>query len=87
MGNYIRVNTMQKITSKSNYNFVRIYILKILHLTFKVSNYNGIQSWYEGDKKRLYFIEINFKEGEPITLEYTNRKTWIHILKLIDDCI
>lgn len=76
-----------KITIKRNYSNVRIYINGILHLSAVLVNYNGIQSWYEGDKNRIYFIEISFKEGEPILLEYTNFDNWKTILKLIDDNI
>lgn len=74
-----------KIIAKRNYHGIRIYINDILHLVILIKNYNGIQSWYEGDKKRIYYIEVSFKEGEPILIEYSDFDNWKTILKLIDN--
>lgn len=76
---------IKKITAKKNYSGIKIYINDILHISFLMENYTGIQSWYTGNKTKIYFIEISFKEGEQLLLEYTSFDNWKIILKLIDE--
>lgn len=73
-----------KITATRDYYSFRIYINDLLHVEIRMENYDAVQSWYEGSKKRMYFIEFYRKEGEPILLGYDEAETWTEILKLID---
>lgn len=63
---------------------LRVYINDLLHFEVRMSNHDGIQSWVEGSKGRIYFIEFYRKEGRPITLCYDKRETWEKIINLID---
>lgn len=76
---------MAKITAQVSYSKFKVYINDILHIMFLTKNYNGVQSWFEGDQTRTYFIEIYLKVGEPILLEYDAWENWTNILKLIDE--
>jgi len=75
----------KKIIAKKSFHGIKIYINDILHISFLMENYTGIQSWYEGNKTKIYYIEISFKEGEQLLLEYTEFDNWKTILKLIDE--
>lgn len=78
---------MAKITTTCDYYSLRIYINDLLHLEIRMQNHDGIQSWYEGSKRKLYFIEFYRKEGEPILLGYDEVNTWKEILKQINENI
>ncbi len=74
-----------KIEVSKGYGSLRIHINGILHLAITTKNHDGVQSWYEGNKKRLYFIEFYRKKGSPILLEYTEVENWKNILTLLDE--
>lgn len=76
-----------KIEIKRDYQAFRIYINDLLHLQIIMSNHDGVQTWYEGTQKRMYFIEFYRKEGQPIQLTYDEVGTWKEIIKLIDSNI
>lgn len=73
-----------KITCARNYQTLRIYIKEMLHVEIRMENYYGVQSWVEGSKTTMYFIEIYCKGGEPILLGYDRFDTWKKVLELID---
>lgn len=76
---------MAKIEATRDYYSLRIFINDILHLEVRMENYDGCQSWYEGSKKKMYFIEIYKKEGQSIVLGYDDFENWKSVLKLIDN--
>lgn len=76
-----------KIIATRDYFSLRIYINDLLHFEVQMENHDGVQSWYEGTKKRMYYIEFYRKQGEPIMLAYDDVKNWEIILKLIDENI
>ena len=76
-----------KIKIKRDFQNLRIYINGILHLEIRMNNHDGVQSWYEGSKKKMYFIEFYRKEGGPILMGYDEFEIWETILKLIDENI
>lgn len=53
-----------------------------LHLSFRVSELKGIQSWKE--EKGLWTIEYYF-DGFTILTEYDRRQRWEVILKILDN--
>lgn len=73
-----------KIECTRDYYSLRIYINDILHVEIRMENHDGVQSWYEGSRKRMYFIEFYRKEGDPILLGYDEVENWKAVLKLID---
>jgi len=73
------------IRAERTYYSLRIYINDSLHLELRMENHDGVQSWYEGDRYRNYFIEFYRKEGEPILLGYDDVDNWKEVLKLIDE--
>ena len=75
------------IEIKRDFQSLKIYINGLLHLEIRMNNHDGVQSWYEGSKKKMYFIEFYRKEGNPILLAYDEYENWKTILKLIDDNI
>lgn len=79
--------TRPQIRAERTYYSLRIYINDILHLEVRMDNHDGVQSWYEGDNHRNYFIEFYRKKGDPILLEYDNFENWKEILKLINENI
>lgn len=76
-----------KIECFRDYYHLKIYINGLLHLHLNMENHDGFQSWYEGNKKRIYFIEMCRKQGEPILLGYDDLEIWETILKLLDENI
>jgi hypothetical protein len=67
-----------------SYGDIRIRINGVLHLCVPLKDFAGLQAWYEGDAKRIYFLEINLKGAEPILCEYVDESNWTRILKLLD---
>lgn len=63
----------------------KIYINDLLHLEIRMANHDGMQSWLEGSKTQMYFIEFYRKEGKSILLEYEDIENWKTILKIIDE--
>ena len=76
-----------KIKIKRDFQSLRIYINDILHLEIRMNNHDGVQSWCEGTKKKMYFIEFYRKQGTPVLMGYENFEDWKTILKLIDENI
>jgi len=76
-----------KIKIFKDHRSLRIYIDEILHVEILIGNYNGLQSWLEGSKKKMFFIEFYFKQGNSIILEYDEFDMWKTILRLIDENI
>jgi hypothetical protein len=74
-----------KIDCVHTYGDLRVRINGMLHLHVVTKKVTGIQSWYEGDAKRVYFIEISFDSGEPMLMEYVDFSNWSRILKLLDE--
>lgn len=66
---------------------IRIYIGGLLHLELRAKNHDGLQSWLDGTKKCLYYIEFYRKKGRPILLEYENYGVWKDILTKIEKII
>ena len=65
---------------------LKIYINEILHLLIISKNLNGIHSWYDViNKNKIYSIEISFKNGNTILMEYVDFKNWKSILKLLNE--
>lgn len=75
---------MPRILVKRDHQALKIYINDLMHLQILMSNHDGLQSWYEGSIKRMYFIEFYRKEGEPIQITYDEFSTWEEVLKQID---
>jgi hypothetical protein len=65
----------------------KIYIDDLLHLEIRMANHDGMQSWLDGSKTHMYFIQFYRKQGSPILLEYDNIEIWKAILKIIDEKI
>lgn len=75
---------MNKIHAERDFHSLRIYVNELLHLELPMKNHNGLQSWLEGSKKHMYFIQLYRKQGESIILEYDDRSIWEEVLKLIE---
>ncbi len=71
------------VTCKCTYRTIRIYINDIVHIIIPRGPYN-LQSWYEGDKHRIYKIEI---EVDTFSNEYHYQEfeTWKKVLELLDE--
>ena len=76
---------MPKITAFRDYKCFKIYINNILHIEILINNFDGVQSWFEGSKKKMYFIEFYKKQGDPIQMGYDEFSNWKTILNLIDE--
>lgn len=74
-----------KITCKTGPVDIRIYFDEILHLHIDKTDLICIQSWYM--TKTDYRIELYFKEGNPVILEYDSMEKWKSVLKLFDEHI
>lgn len=72
-----------KVTSKRQYEQLRIYINEILHLQLKLIDLIGFQSWIHGEKE--YFIEYYFSGGAKITTAYGDKEKWVVILNCLDE--
>jgi hypothetical protein len=75
---------MPKIKVNRTFKSLKIYINKILHLELRIKNHDGVQSWFEGDNNKMYYIEFYRIKGEPILLEYNDIKVWKLMLEIID---
>lgn len=76
-----------KIEAIRDFQSFKIYINTLLHLEVRMKNHDGMQSWYEGSKKKMYFIEFYRKKGNSILMGYDIKETWQNILTLIDENI
>lgn len=72
------------ITHYKDYHHFKIYIDDILHLSLKIEDYAGVQSWINGRTGSVYEIELYVKGISHIVLGYDKKETWEKILKLID---
>lgn len=72
---------MIKVEVKIKYSHLKIYIDGILHLSVKVEEIVGIQSYLTG--KERYHIDITTKTS-CIECMYTRKDIWTSILKQID---
>jgi len=72
------------VTIKKTLKNFKVYIKGLLHLTFPINEYSGIQSWSNGDDSYTYMIEYHLKSGKSILCEYEDRQLWEEILKQID---
>lgn len=61
---------------------LRIKINGLLHLSIKLEDLIGIQSWIVSDSK--YCIEY-YTRGSKILCEYDNKKIWKYILEGIEN--
>jgi len=71
----IKIITLDKI--------LKVYFNESLHLTLKLDDLIGIQSWIEGDINKKYFIEYYLKDNS-IQCEYNVIEKWLTILDLLD---
>jgi len=73
------------ITTKKTCKYFKIYINLVLHLSIKIDEYLGIQSWIDDNNLYRYNIEFYLKNGKGIVCEYDDRILWETILKEIDN--
>lgn len=74
-----------KITCYSDYKDLRVYINGIVHIIFPRGR-TRLQSWYEGNKFKLYKIEIE-SDGMTDEYHYDCVETWKTILQILHDNI
>lgn len=72
------------IECKRTLKYLKIYIEGILHVNIPLEEYNGLQSWLEGDNTYMYYIEYYLKSGGSILCEYEDREIWENILNKVD---
>lgn len=77
---------MEKVTSKSDYNDIRIYINNILHIKIPRDNKMKIQTWTKGGKSKEHHIEIRSKDHSDI-YAYQNFDTWKNIINELDNLV
>lgn len=63
---------------------LKIFIVGSLHLSFKLKDYKGFQSWIS-DGENKYKIEYYFNDGNTILTEYDLKTKWVEILKQLND--
>jgi hypothetical protein len=80
----VKTPFIPKIELKQKDGIVKIYINDLIHITFRVSDLVGIQSWLDGSENVKYTIEYTLKGGVVILSEYFVREKWIKILQLLD---
>lgn len=80
----IKTPFIPKIELKQKDGIVKIYINDLIHITFRVSDLIGIQSWLDGSDNVKYTIEYTLKGNVVILSEYFVRDKWIRILQLLD---
>jgi hypothetical protein len=66
---------------------LRILINGLLHFQIMMNQWDGMQSYYDGKKSKIFSIEIYRKQGDPIVLEYVDRETWVAVLQLLAENI
>lgn len=72
-----------KVTSKRQFEQLRIYVNGKLHLLLKLTDLIGFQSWVHGEKE--YFTEYYFSSGAKITTSYCKKEDWIAILNCLGE--
>lgn len=72
---------MVEITSKSEFNRIKIYINNLIHISIPKDNNTKIQSWYED--KTLYKIEI-YNSKHLDEYHYEKYEIWSDVLKELD---
>lgn len=72
------------ITTKKTCKYFKIYINQTLHLSIKIDEYLGVQSWIDENTLYRYNIEFYLKNRKSIVCEYEDRVLWESILKQID---
>lgn len=65
--------------------YFRLYINNLLHCTFAMSSYVGLQSyidtkWY---RKDWYIVEMHLEKDVIILLEYDKKVLWEHVLEVL----
>lgn len=75
------------ITSYRDFQSFKIFINGLLHIEIRMDNHDGIQSWYDGTTKKVYYIEFYRKIGNPIRCGYDLEENWRKILELINENI
>lgn len=73
---------MLEITKKITYDLTKICFGGVTHLAFVRRDVVGFQSWKSNG---CFSIEITFREGAAITLEYDERVKWEQVISLIED--
>jgi hypothetical protein len=74
----------EKITHIRVHRDFKIHINDVLHFNIRNEEYIGCQSWLDGKKISMYYIEVYTKSGNNILLEYDNEEIWKNVLNLID---
>ena len=72
------------IYSKITFDLVKIYFNDILHLCFLRREVLGFQTW---KAVCFYTIEITFRNGSTIVVEYDEFDKWTKIICLIEDAL
>ena len=57
-------------------NNLRVYVNNVIHLSFNINNFVGVQSYFVG---RKHFIDFHIKDT-VIECEYTRKDLWEKIL-------
>lgn len=70
------------ITKKITFDLTKIYIGNIVHLAFVRREVVGFQSWRSNGS---FTIQITFRGGATITLEYDDYMKWKRVVELIED--
>lgn len=69
------------ITTKTNINLTKLYFNNILHIAFVRKDFQALTSWKDFDK---YSIQLTFKDGASILVEYNDVRTWTMVLKELE---
>lgn len=75
-------NTEPKIEKHVTYDRVLIYIGEVLHLAFGRRRLIGLQSW-PGSNPCCMTIELLFRDGATMRLEYDTPSKWEQILLML----
>lgn len=70
------------ITSEVSFNTATVLFNGIPHLFFLRKEVIGLQSW---KSRTQYVLELTFKSGAVLTLEYDRRDLWQKVAELIVD--
>lgn len=61
------------------YDYCKVYINGLLHISFRLEKFVGLQSWLDRGKNR-YYIEYTFSDDGAILTEYDTKELWEGIL-------
>lgn len=78
------IESKPDITITRTIKDIRIYIDGILHVHLLSDRYVGMQSWIDGDKHKVYYIELTVSKGKNIVMTYQTKQTWLDVLELLD---